>query len=237
MSIFFRLFQHVSFNSFIYFFIALIRANMSPRTNLFFLVWCSKAIREQATIALSQLFSNLSSSVSGWTAFPSFRLLPSSFFSALNARPEDVLMHVDDVCMYVHSSTCDYTLLRIYVWITREAYVLARDVARGNRCIYSYREFLDSCCFQIAFRQRQTFLRERKKDSETPPLPPPLGDEQKPTREGREKFILHERRRRTYTCLYAISYPFLSHCKITVTAISIKSELKQRVGCFPCFYF
>jgi len=52
----------------------------------------------------------------------------------------------------------------------RRAYVSAECetfcIARGNRCIYSYREFLDSCCFQIAFRQRQTLPREREKKKE-----------------------------------------------------------------------
>jgi hypothetical protein len=91
----------------------------------------------------------------------------------------------------------------------RRAYVSAECetfcIARGNRCIYSYREFLDSCCFQIAFRQRQTLPREREKKKEKERerererergrgavRAPALGDdEQKPMRE--KEFIPRER--------------------------------------------
>jgi len=95
-------------------------------------------------------------------------------------------------------------------------------IARGNRCIYSYRDFLDSCCFQIAFRQRQTLPRERERGKTSAAG----GDEQKPMRE--KEFIPRERGAIAPTCPRADDKLSFWHREIAVTVLSIKSPTRAR---------
>lgn len=125
-----------------------------------------------------------------------------------------------------------------------DTYVLGRDVARGNRCIYSYREFLDSCCFQIAFRQRQTFLRESERERDETSLPLPPGGWTK-TYARRKIHSSQERRRRLYVPICQPrdkSSLSLTLQKCSDYTFNNITESKQRVGArvvynqFWCFY-
>lgn len=97
------------------------------------------------------------------------RFLSFAFVLPLGA-PEAVLLYTACVSLHFRVFANLHTPTDL-ACVRKSMEENSRDAACSSHCIYPYREFLDSCCFQIAFRQRQPVSRATH----------PLYGEQKPS--------------------------------------------------------